>query len=91
MPEEQELRSIRLKLRAYDLLEAKILLLLSKEDQTHESLFAVLCDPKDQNPQLLVYRALGSLVNKGLIEPTRGLNPNHTIALVKELYDLLVV
>jgi hypothetical protein len=99
MPEPiQELRSAKSKLRAYELLEAKILLLLSKGDRTHEALFAVLCptqevqflvrcDSNESSPKQITYRTLGSLVNKGLIEPSKGQTP--AIALIEELRTLI--
>jgi hypothetical protein len=99
MPEPiQELRSAKSKLRAYELIEAKILLLLSKGDRTHEALFAVLCptkevqylvrcDPDRTNPQLVIYGVLGVLVDKGFIEPSKGQTP--AIALIEELRTLV--
>ena len=88
MPTEQEtkdeLKIVKGKLRYYDRLEAKILILLSKEPQRHESLMQFFRDPTFEAPERPVHLALGSLIEKELIEPCKEVG---VIDLVKELRD----
>lgn len=75
------------KLRMYDILEAKILILLSKGDQQPEDLDVVLGIQDEPDAKRSVRLALGSLVEKGLIQ-TADKVPG--ITLVKELRSICV-
>ena len=89
MPTEQEtkdeLKIVKGRLRYYDLLEAKILIHLSKGPQRHDSLMKLFRDPNFEAPERPVLLALGSLVEKKLIEPHS--KEVGVVDLVRELRD----
>jgi len=71
------------KLRMYAILEAKILILLhTKGDQQTEDLDSTLGVQNEPDAKRAVRLALGSLLEKGLIEPSTAITG---ITLVKEL------
>ena len=89
MPTEQEtkdeLKIVKGKLLYYDRLEAKILIHLSKGPQRHDSLMKLFRDPNFEAPERPVLLALGSLIDKRLIEPYR--KEVGVVDLVEELRD----